>query len=283
VPPPALPSLRVPAFLTASLAFLALVGWGPSLSAPSSSGTVGAAHAPAPAKAGGGGGGAAAAVTDRRGRRIVGCHPRGVSFRRHASRARRAVGLGFDDGPSPFTPRFLRVLRKNHAHATFFEIGRLVPGHAAVMRQILRQGNTIGNHSLTHSNLARGGRFARFELRKTMALIHHATGFRPCLFRAPYGAVSAALVREARAAGMLTVQWDVDPHDYVSTERPRYIAGAVSKAVRGGSIVVMHDGGGDRSRTLHAVPLILHRLRRHGYKVMTIEQLLHLRREYRRA
>ncbi len=278
--PPALPSLRVPAFLAASVAFLALVGWGPSLSAPSSgSGTRRAAHA----RSGGDGGVAAPVVAGHGGRRLVGCHPRGASFRRHVSRARRAVGLGFDDGPSPFTARFLRVLRANHAHATFFEIGRLTPGHAAVMREILRRGNTIGNHSLTHSNLARGGRFARFELRKTTALIHHATGFRPCLFRAPYGAVSAALVREARAAGMLTIQWDVDPHDYVYTERPRYIAGAVSKAVRGGAIIVLHDGGGDRSRTLRALPLLLHRLHRHGYKVVAIEQLLHLRREYGRG
>jgi peptidoglycan-N-acetylglucosamine deacetylase len=276
VPPPALPSLRVAAFLAASLAFLALVGWGPSLSARSSeSGTGASAHARARGDA------PAVAVAGHRGRRFVGCHPRGLSFRRHASRARRAVGLGFDDGPSSFTPRFLGVLRKYHAHATFFEIGRLMPGHAAVMRQILRQGNTIGNHSLTHANLAGGGRFARFELRKTTALIHHATGFRPCLFRAPYGAVSAALVREARAAGMLTIQWDVDPHDYVYAERPHYIAGAVSKAVRGGSIVVMHDGGGDRSRTLRALPLLLHRLRRHGYRAVAIDQLLRLRREYR--
>jgi peptidoglycan-N-acetylglucosamine deacetylase len=281
VPPPALPSLRVPAFLAASLAFLALVGWGPSLSAPSRDADAGGAAHSRPT--GTAGGDAPPVATTRSGRRIVGCHARGVSFRRHASRAHRAVGLGFDDGPSPFTPRFLHVLRKNHAHATFFEIGRLVPGHAAVMRQILRQGNTIGNHSLTHSNLARGGRFARFELHKTSALIHHATGFRPCLFRAPYGAVSAALVREARAAGMLTIQWDVDPHDYVFSEKPHYIVGAVSKAVRGGSIVVMHDGGGDRSRTLRALPLLLHRLRHHGYKVVAIDQLLGLRREYRKG
>ena len=120
-------------------------------------------------------------------------------------------------------------------------------GHAAVMRRILREGNTIGNHSLTHANLAGGGRFARFELHKTTSLIHHATGFRPCLFRAPYGSVSARLVREARAAGMLTIQWDVDPRDYAPGRVARFIAGAVSKHVRDGSIVVLHDGPGGRA------------------------------------
>jgi peptidoglycan/xylan/chitin deacetylase (PgdA/CDA1 family) len=190
------------------------------------------------------------------------------------------VALGFDDGPSPYTERVLRTLRANHAHATFFEIGRLVPGHHAVMQRILREGNTIGNHSLTHANLARGGAFARFQLRKTNFLIHHETGFRPCLFRPPYGAVSAKLVREARAAGMVTVNWDVDPHDYAASERPRYIAGAVSKHVRNGSIVVLHDGGGDRSRTVRALALLIHRLHRHRYRVVSIDRLLGMKRRY---
>jgi peptidoglycan/xylan/chitin deacetylase (PgdA/CDA1 family) len=278
VPPDAAALLRAPALVAASVGFLVLVGWGPGLSTPGRHVEASAHSQPGTARE------APRAPANAAGKRhVVGCHARGASFRRHASRRHHAVGLGFDDGPSPFTPRFLHVLRANHAHATFFEIGRLVPGHAALMRQILRQGSSIGNHSLTHSNLAGGGRFARFELRKTSALIHHATGFRPCLFRAPYGAVSSRLVREARAAGMLTIQWDVDPHDYVYTERPHYIAGAVSKAVRGGSIVVMHDGGGDRSRTLRALPLLLHRLRRHGYKAVSIERLLGLKREYRRG
>jgi peptidoglycan/xylan/chitin deacetylase (PgdA/CDA1 family) len=260
------------------VAFLVLVGWGPAISTPGRHLDASARPGPKAARDA-----PRAVAAEHRRQHLVGCHARGVSFRRNASRSHHAVGLGFDDGPSPFTPRFLHVLRANHAHATFFEIGRLVPGQAGVMRQILRQGSSIGNHSLTHSNLARGGRFARFELQKTSALIHHATGFRPCLFRAPYGAVSAGLVREARAAGMLTIQWDVDPHDYVSSERPHYIAGAVSKAVRGGSIIVLHDGGGDPSRTLRALPLLLHRLRRHGYKAVSIETLLGLRREYRRG
>jgi peptidoglycan/xylan/chitin deacetylase (PgdA/CDA1 family) len=187
------------------------------------------------------------------------------------------VAIGFDDGPSPYTAGILHVLRAYHAHATFFEIGRLVPGQGRLMRRILREGNTIGNHSLTHANLAGGGAFARFQLHKTTALIRHETGFRPCLFRPPYGAVSAALVREARAAGMLTVTWNVDPRDYAAGEQPRYIAGAVSNAVRDGSIVVMHDGGGDRTRTVRALGLLLHRLHRHGYAVVAIDRMLGLR------
>jgi peptidoglycan/xylan/chitin deacetylase (PgdA/CDA1 family) len=148
------------------------------------------------------------------------------------------------------------------------------------MRRLLRAGDTIGNHSLTHANLAEGGAFAGFQLRKTNSLIHHESGFRPCLFRPPYGAVSARLVREARAAGMVTVNWDVDPHDYAARENPRYSAGAVSKNVRNGSIVVLHDGGGDRMRTVRALGLLLHRLHRHGYRVVSVDQLLGLQRRY---
>jgi peptidoglycan-N-acetylglucosamine deacetylase len=275
VPPESVPPLRAPALIALSLAFLALVGWGPALTAPSSGGPA----------AGGERGSDRAAVPEVKaahggGKAIVGCHASGASFRRFGPRNHRTVGLGFDDGPSPYTERFVKVLRANHATATFFEIGRLVPGHGRVMRQILREGNAIGNHSLTHANLAGGGARAQFELRKTQALIHHETGYRPCLFRAPYGAVSPALVRIARRAGMLTIQWSVDPHDYNPSEKPHYIAGAVSKFVRDGSIVVMHDGGGDRSRTLHALGLLLHRLHRHGYKAVAIDRMLGLRRRY---
>jgi peptidoglycan/xylan/chitin deacetylase (PgdA/CDA1 family) len=272
VPPETVPPLRAPALLALSLAFLALVGWGPALTAPS-----GASHSHAASGAGGRG---AARAAGARGRSLAGCRAAGASYRRFGSRRRRMVALGFDDGPSPYTERVLDSLRANHAHATFFEIGRLVPGHRAVMRRILRAGDTIGNHSLTHANLAGGGAFARFQLRKTNYLIHHESGFRPCLFRPPYGAVSARLVREARAAGMVTVNWDVDPHDYAASENPRYIAGAVSKNVRNGSIVVLHDGGGDRMRTVRALGLLLHRLQRHGYRVVSVDQLLGLQRRY---
>jgi peptidoglycan-N-acetylglucosamine deacetylase len=263
--------MRAPALLALSLAFLALVGWGPALTAS------GGSHSHA-ASAGARGADRVAAV--RAGRGLIGCRPSGASYRRFGSRRRHMVALGFDDGPSRYTQRMLAILRANHAHATFFEIGRLVPGHRAIMRRILRAGDTIGNHSLTHANLAGGGAFARFQLRKTSFLIHHETGFEPCLFRPPYGAVSAGLVREARAAGMVTVNWDVDPHDYAASENPRYIAGAVSKNVRNGSIVVLHDGGGDRRRTVRALALLIHRLHRHHYRVVSVDELLGLQRRY---
>jgi peptidoglycan-N-acetylglucosamine deacetylase len=272
VPPETVPPLRAPALLALSLAFLALVGWGPALTAPS-----GASHSHAPSGSDGRGGARAASA---RGGSLVGCRVGGASYRRFGSRRRHMVALGFDDGPSPYTERVLAILQAHHAHATFFEIGGLVPGHRAVMRRILRAGDTIGNHSLTHANLAGGGAFARFQLRKTNFLIHRESGFRPCLFRPPYGAVSARLVREARAAGMVTVTWDVDPHDYAAGENPRYIAGAVSKNVRNGSIVVLHDGGGDRMRTVHALGLLLHRLHRHGYRVVSVDELLGLQHRY---
>jgi peptidoglycan/xylan/chitin deacetylase (PgdA/CDA1 family) len=273
VPPETIPPLRAPALLALSLTFLALVGWGPALRAPS-----GGSHLHA--ASGGGGRGSARAAATRGRRTLVGCRAGGASYRRFGSRRRHVVALGFDDGPSSYTERVLGILRANHAHATFFEIGRLVPRHRAVMRRILRAGDTIGNHSLTHANLAGGGAFARFQLRKTNFLIHHETGFRPCLFRPPYGAVSAPLVREAHAAGMVTVDWDVDPRDYAARENPRYIAGAVSKNVRNGSIVVLHDGGGDRTPTVHALGLLLRRLHRHGYRVVSVDQVLGLQRHY---
>jgi len=178
------------------------------------------------------------------------------------------VSLTFDDGPSAYTTRVMGVLRKAHARATFYVLGSRIAGRADLLRRMLREGNEIADHSFSHPSLP-----SFSQIRITSARIRRATGFRPCLFRPPYGNVNGRLVADARRGGMRTINWDVDPRDW-STPGASAIATRVVNHVRPGSIVVMHDGGGNRSQTIAALPTILRRLRQRGYEFLTTTELL---------
>jgi peptidoglycan/xylan/chitin deacetylase (PgdA/CDA1 family) len=198
----------------------------------------------------------------------TGCTHGGAPFVTHGPRGRKRIAIGFDDGPSDYTPRVLRVLRNFDSHATFFEIGQETAGRAATMKKILAQGNEIGNHSLHHELDPSSG-----SIHETDRLIRQATGFRPCDFRPPDGSVNSGLISRAHAQRLVTVNWEVDPRDW-SNPGVGAIASNVINNAHNGSIVVMHDGGGDRSQTVAALPAILSHFRHRGYKFVTVAELL---------
>jgi peptidoglycan/xylan/chitin deacetylase (PgdA/CDA1 family) len=211
----------------------------------------------------------------------VGCVPGGPSYVTNGSRAQRVIALTFDDGPWYDTPQFLNVLEQKHVPATFFWIGEQVQTYGpAVYRRILGDGDIIGDHTWNHADVAGGGSFAFGEIASAASAIRSLTGFSPCLFRAPGGAVGPGLISLARSMGFITIEWDVDPRDW---SRPG--TGAIYSTVVGnafsGSIVLQHDGGGDRSETLAALPGEIDTLRARGYSFVTIPQLLGLRVIYK--
>jgi peptidoglycan-N-acetylglucosamine deacetylase len=211
--------------------------------------------------------------------RVVGCRSRGDFDYRHGP-SRRQVAFGFDDGPYPDTPAFVRMLARNHAPATFFVIGRQVSAsYRATMLEALREGDALGDHTFTHTDLTRGGD-VRGQLQSTIGAIRRETGYTPCVFRPPYGSYNASVVRTARSLGLATVTWNVDPSDYLQPA-PGTIARRVLAQVQPGSIVISHDGGGPRGRTLAAYPAIIRALRARGYRIVTIAQLLGFRPVYR--
>ena len=210
----------------------------------------------------------------------IGCQGRAPWQARFASTHRREIALTFDDGPWPDTPQFLDILEREHAPATFFMVGRQVPGHGALIERMLRDGDMVGNHSLTHANLAGGGPKAAFEIERTQANIRAASGFTPCLFRPPYGAVSGALVGESSARGLVATLWNDDTRDWARPGVGAIVSTALREASPGG-IIIMHDGGGDRSETIAALPSIIHDLRARGYTLVTVTQLLGLQVLYR--
>lgn len=216
--------------------------------------------------------------------RLVGCIPSGPRLVYSGPSDRREIALTFDDGPWYQTAQFLTLLERYHAPATFFEIGRQISSFGrggAIERRMLADGDMIGDHTWSHPDLAGAGVFARRQIERTAAAIRQATGgFAPCLFRAPYGALSPALLKEARSLGFTTIQWNIDPRDWAHPGVAAIEANVLANA-RPGGIVELHDGGGDRAQTLAALPDIIMTLRRRGYQFVTVTQLLRQRLIYR--
>ncbi len=198
---------------------------------------------------------------------IVGCHDRGGLFT-NGSRGKKRVALTFDDGPSDYTSSVVSILARKHIEGTFFEVGQEVPGRAAVMRSAVAHGDELGDHSMHHSQLP-----SESDIRETADRIQAASGFRPCDFRPPYGSYNAGEINAARREGMSTITWDVDPSDYTRPGSDAIYARVVSH-VQPGSIVIMHDGGGDRSETVAALPRIIDTLRRRGYSFVTVAGMI---------
>ena len=213
----------------------------------------------------------------------VGCVAKGPEWVFHGPSSGRMIALTFDDGPWYDTPQFLNVLERKHVVATFFQIGDQISEygqHGALERRMLRDGDMIGDHTWSHPDVSGGGSFAATQIRETADAIRGATGFYPCLFRAPYGSVSTALLNEARQMGFTTVQWDIDPRDWSLPGSAAIYQNVVSNA-HPGAIVLQHDGGGPRYETLQALPGEIDTLRARGYRFVTITQMLGYRLIYK--
>jgi peptidoglycan/xylan/chitin deacetylase (PgdA/CDA1 family) len=186
----------------------------------------------------------------------------------------RAVALTFDDGPSPTeTPRALAVLRRLHVHATFFVIGYLVERYPQIVALERRDGMTIGNHTYNHPEVPPFAQLPPQLVRDEIALGAQSLsslGIRPRLLRPPAGSFSPTVIRIATALGERVVLWSVDPTDWSTGITARQIATRVLGAVRPGSIVILHDGGGDRTATIQALPTIVKGIRRKGLRLVAI-------------
>jgi peptidoglycan/xylan/chitin deacetylase (PgdA/CDA1 family) len=189
---------------------------------------------------------------------------------------RRRVALTFDDGPSPYTARILDVLDRENVPATFFVLGRNVAGREELLRRMLADGDMIGNHTYTHVDLSKASAAARAQIDRTQAAIEAATGFKPCLLRPPYGRTSTKLLGALARRKLTSTLWSVNPQDFLRPGTAR-IKQRVLAGVRPGSIVLTHDGGGDRSQTLAAIPAIIRTLKARGYELVTVTDLLGLR------
>jgi peptidoglycan/xylan/chitin deacetylase (PgdA/CDA1 family) len=192
----------------------------------------------------------------------------------HAGRGKPWVALTFDDGPSPYTLRVLRILASHHQHATFFVTGYAATMHPFELRQIRASGNAFGDHTVTHRQLTREKPAKRrWELVSTAERVQGATGVRPTLFRPPYGESTRAINTMSRGLGLLPVTWSTDSKDWMRPGVKKIVA-TVLRGASPGAIILLHDGGGDRRQTLKALPLILKGLAKKHLISVTLPRLL---------
>ena len=196
----------------------------------------------------------------------------------HGDPHRAAVALTFDDGPNPpYTPRLLALLKANDVKATFFLVGERVEAEPALARAVIEAGHAIGNHTYDHARLVlKTESGVENELMKAETAIERATGVMPRFFRPPYGSEDRFTLEASKALGYVAVEWSVSSKDW---RRPGVdaIVDNVLRQVKNGSIILMHDGGGDRSETIDAVARIIPELRRRGFEFVTIPDLLDIR------
>lgn len=183
----------------------------------------------------------------------------------------RSVALTFDDGPDRRnTPIVLDALRRHGARATFFLIGEQVGANAGLVRRMVAEGHAVGNHSWSHPYRLSEDEGAR-QLQRCDEAIVRAAGRAPACFRAPGGFTNNGIANAARRQGRPNFIWTVSS---VDTKRigPAAIARNVTRGLRPGDIVLMHDGPGHR-QTAQAVPAILAEMDRKGLRSVTVPEL----------
>jgi cellulose synthase/poly-beta-1,6-N-acetylglucosamine synthase-like glycosyltransferase/peptidoglycan/xylan/chitin deacetylase (PgdA/CDA1 family)/uncharacterized membrane protein YeaQ/YmgE (transglycosylase-associated protein family) len=194
--------------------------------------------------------------------------------------ARGLVALTFDDGPdSTWTPQILAVLARYGVPATFFDIGMNSEANPGLVRQEISSGSVVANHTYSHLDLTAIPQWrARLEIQADNWVLQGITGREPVLFRSPYGAQeltdaqSAAHQDLAAVLGMKPVGWNVDSLDWTRPGVAQIVRNATS-STSAEQVVLLHDGGGDRSQTVAALPLIIDTLRARGYEFVTPDQL----------
>ena len=185
--------------------------------------------------------------------------------------ASKDIALTIDDGPDPvYTPQVLDLLHQYQVTATFSMIGVHVAAYPQLANSVAAAGHHIANHTWTHVDLAgRRPDGVHAQLAQASRAIHTATGVHPALFRAPYGAWSAEVLSQCQQMKMTPVDWSVDPRDWAQPGT-RSIIRNILKNTRPGSIILEHDGGGNRSQTVAALRVVVPALLREGYHFVPV-------------
>jgi len=198
------------------------------------------------------------------------------------------LALTFDDGPDPnWTPTILDILKEKHVPAAFFMIGSNMEAHPGLVQRVLTDGHEVGNHTYTHPNLAEtSGAATRLELNATQRLFQALTGHSLRLFRSPYlsdshpsDADEIEPIKQAQALGYIEVTSNLDTLDWEPLTVPQMM-GNVFRALDNpnrdlrGNVVLMHDSGGDRSKTLLLLPQLIDSLRAKGYQFVPLSELV---------
>jgi peptidoglycan-N-acetylglucosamine deacetylase len=196
------------------------------------------------------------------------------------SRNSKQLALSYDDGPNdPYTLRLLDVLAKHDIKATFFLIGRYVRQRPDIVRDVAQAGHVIGNHTFSHPQLIwQTGPQVRGELLQCRQAILDAVGEHSNLFRPPFGGRRPVTLRVVRQLGLVPVMWNITGYDWKAPS-VEYIERKVMPKVRGGNVILLHDGGHrafgyDRSRSVIVTERLIARYKAEGYEFVTVPKMM---------
>ena len=200
--------------------------------------------------------------------------------------AKKKLAITFDDGPdNRWTPKILDVLKQKNVPATFFIVGVAGNQWPELLKREYAEGHDIGNHTYTHHFDDITHTQLRWELNLTQRLIESAIGVKSILFRPPYGidhqpeyAEEVAQLPLVQDMGYVIVGQKIDPHDWKQVNGKQAPAAQIVENVLNqatdGNIILFHDGGGDRSQTVAALPQVIDALRSEGYEFVSVPDLL---------
>lgn len=192
----------------------------------------------------------------------------------------KKVVLTLDDGPTDaYTSDILDLLKAEGVHAVFFMLGRNVAARGKLVKRMAAEGHELANHSYSHSIDEGASREAtKAEIERASRAVKRATGTATKWFRPPGGSLNPAMLQAAEDAGHSVVLWDIDSLDWLAA-RDGLGAGAIESRVlnplpANGSVLLFHDGGGDRRLTVEALTTIIRRLKAEGYDFCTLTELV---------
>ncbi|MBE9051105.1 polysaccharide deacetylase family protein [Nostocales cyanobacterium LEGE 11386] len=192
------------------------------------------------------------------------------------SQAQKVIALTFDDGPWPeTTSQVLDILKQNNVKGTFFVVGQNVKNYPDLVKRVVAEGHAIGNHTWHHWYHYMNKQAAAYEVDHTTDLIYKTTGVKTNLFRPPGGIMHNGVAAYARNSKYAIIMWSSDSLDYSRPTVPKLINNVFRNAQPGG-IVLLHDGGGNRSQTVQALPEIISNFQKQGYSFVTIPKLLEM-------
>ncbi|MDD5132270.1 MAG: polysaccharide deacetylase family protein [bacterium] len=190
----------------------------------------------------------------------------------------KIVALTFDDGPSKtYTPQVLAVLKKYNVKATFFMCGAQAQYYPDLVKQASADGHEIANHSFSHPNLfknkSKRGAALVAEIVQMNHLVEKLTMIKPAYFRAPYNYMGLETIKAVNDAGLIYVSWTFSVKDW-ERPAPAVMVEAFNKRLIPGSIVLLHDGGGNRANTVAALSGMIESAKKKGYRFVTLGELL---------
>lgn len=191
-----------------------------------------------------------------------------------ANTSARKIAITFDDGPHPETLRVLDLLKQYGAKGTFFCIGKQIEKHPDILRKIVDEGHTVGNHTYSHST--KWGFFRKQqvidEMKRTNDVIMGITSMKAKLFRPPFGVTSPSIAKALKITGYNVIGWNIRSLDTVIKDEHK-ILNRIKKQLKPGSIILLHDTSAKSVKVLEQLLVLL---QKNNYEAVTVDELLNI-------